>query len=378
MSEKYYVGADLVTYSNNGKYKPVSRITLAVDDSKVITAGDDTGLEIYAACPHATQEMANALLSKLKGYVYQSFEAGEANLNPSAELGDGITAGGIYGIISKNDDDGSGYVGVYAPGRAELEDEYPIDGPMSQMFNREIASVRSYITKTSEQIRLGIEGALGTDELGNLIPVSNSIEVALEGITLSVSNGVTSSVISLTAGNTLLASEKIEMSGLVTFQGLEEGTTVIDGGCIKTDSLSAEALHLSGILTIYDGSSLDNIGGYIGYDGGFNGAQGIGIRSNEGQTQVVCTDAAVRISYGDSYGISQVVCNPDSALVEGYQLIMMRTNGTDRLYIDRSGNVYPVSNSTTCGTALNPWGDLYAAGTSFSSLVARVAALENK
>ncbi len=376
MSEKYYVGADLVISSNNGKYKPVSRITLAVDENKVITAGDDTGLEIYAACPHATQQMANDLLSKLKGYVYQSFDAGEANLNPSAELGDGITAGGIYGIISKNYDDGSGYVGVSAPGRAELEDEYPIDGPMSQMFNREIASVRSYITKTSEEIKLGIEGALGVDEQGNLVPVSNSIKLALDGINLNVSNGLTSSTISLTVGNTLIASEKIEMIGLVTFKGLEEGTTTIDGGCIKTDSLSAEALHLSGILTIYDGSYLDNIGGYIGYDSGFNGAQGIGIRSNEGQTQVVCTDAAVRISYGDRYGISQVVCNPDSALVEGYQLVMIKTGGVDRVYVDSYGGFYPAYSNMTCGTLSSPWKDVYAAGTSFSALVARVAALE--
>ena len=101
MSEKYFVGADLIASSNNGKYKPVSRVTLTVDDSNVITAGDDTGLELIAPCPHATQEIADALLDKLRGYTYQAFEADEANLNPSAELGDGVTAGGIYGAISK-------------------------------------------------------------------------------------------------------------------------------------------------------------------------------------------------------------------------------------------------------------------------------------
>ena len=153
MFDKYYVGSDLIASSDNGKYKPVSRVTLAVDDTKVITAGDDTGLEIYANCPHATQEMVDALLEKLRGYIYQAFEADEANLNPSAELGDGVTAGGIYGAISKLRDDGSGYVGISAPGKTELEDEYPKDGPMSQMINRQLAGVRSAITNTSEQIR---------------------------------------------------------------------------------------------------------------------------------------------------------------------------------------------------------------------------------
>ena len=40
------------------------------------------------------------------------FSAEDAALDPSAELGDGVTAGGIYSVISRLSDDGSGYAGI--------------------------------------------------------------------------------------------------------------------------------------------------------------------------------------------------------------------------------------------------------------------------
>ena len=401
MFDKYYVGSDLIASSNNGKYKPVSRVTLAVDENKVITAGDDSGFELYAHCRGATQEMVNELLNRLRGYTYQAFEADEANLNPSAELGDGITAGGVYGVISKIRDDGSGYVSVSAPGEAELEDEYPMEGPGTRMFNRELAKAYSLISKTSEEIRMevfGEDGYTGSSIVSQLGLILNQvtgkigedeatslIKTALEGIEISISNNTAGTSASITLSYTDddstkidIASGTINLTGLVTISSLENGTTAIDGGCIKTDSLTAEALHLSGMLTVYSGSysyGEENIGGYIGYDSGFNGAKGIGIRSKEELSQVVCTDAAARISYGDLYGISQVVCSPNSVLVEGLNLIQMATYGITRLNVDSDG-IYPSGANYTCGTADLPWQDVYAAGTSFSALVARVEALE--
>lgn len=193
---------------------------------------------------------------------------------------------------------------------------------------------------------------------------------------------------------------KITNSDFLTGDDLgAEGTTIIDAGRIQTGTIDANMVTVKGILNasvinllglfgvcspnwedyVFDEELqqyVPGIGGYIGYDGGFLGSKGIGIRSNEGQTQVVCTDAAVRISYGDLYGISQVVCNPDSALVEGYQLVTIKVNAVDRLFIDRYGGFYPANANMTCGTASSPWKDIYAAGTSFSALVARVEALE--
>ena len=161
MSDKHYVGGDITSFSDNGKYKPISRVTLLVDDENSLTAGDNTGMEVIASCPHATQPMVNALLQAMKGYQYQAYEAGAANIDPAAELGDGVTVGGIYSALSKLSDDGRGYAGISSPGEAEMEDEYPSEGYITQEFNRKIAETRSTITKTSEEINFKVEGIDG-------------------------------------------------------------------------------------------------------------------------------------------------------------------------------------------------------------------------
>lgn len=206
MSEKYYVGGDITSFSDNGKYKPISRVTLLVDDENSLTAGDDTGMEVIASCPHATQPMVNALLQTMKGYQYQAYEAGAANIDPAAELGDGVTVGGIYSPLSKLSDDGRGYAGISSPGEAEMEDEYPAEGYITQEFNRKIAETRSTITKTSEKIMLKVEGIDGK---------YTEVKTTLDGLTVTDASG----------------------------------TTKINGSSIKTDNLYVAAANITGALT---------------------------------------------------------------------------------------------------------------------------------
>lgn len=55
MSDKFFVGLDLTGAEDNGRQRPISRVTLLLDDENAVTAGDDTGAELLADCPHATQ-----------------------------------------------------------------------------------------------------------------------------------------------------------------------------------------------------------------------------------------------------------------------------------------------------------------------------------
>ena len=179
MSEKYFVGNDITSFSDNGKYKPISRVTLLVDDENSLTAGDDTGMELVASCPHATQSMVNSLLQTVKGYQYQAYEAGAANIDPAAELGDGVTVGGVYSPLSKIIDNGRGYADISSPGEMEMEDEYPSEGYIAQEFNRKIAETRSAITKTSEEINLEIQGVDGR---------VSTLQLTVQGIESQVSD----------------------------------------------------------------------------------------------------------------------------------------------------------------------------------------------
>jgi hypothetical protein len=206
LSDKYYVGGDITSFSDNGKYKPISRVTLLVDDENSLTAGDDTGMEVIASCPHATQPMVNALLQTMKGYQYQAYEAGAANIDPAAELGDGVTVGGIYSPLSKLSDDGRGYADIASPGELEMDDEYPSGGYIKQEFDRKISQTRSLITKTSEEIMLKVEGIDGK---------YTEVKTTLDGLTVTDASG----------------------------------TTKINGSSIKTDNLYVDAANITGTLT---------------------------------------------------------------------------------------------------------------------------------
>lgn len=273
MSDKLFVGLGVTSVEDNGTLPPISRVTLMVDDNNAITAGDDTGREIIADCPFATQEMVNAILSRLKGYQYHAYTASDAGIDPAVELGDAVTVGGIYSVVSRIEDDGTGYPSIAAPGEAELEDEYPSVGPVTQTFNRQISETRSLISKTSEEILLKVENELEglsssfsvqlqqiQSQVTGLNGQVSSITQKVDNITLSVSNGSTSSSISLSVGGVVVSSQNIQMNGLVTFTGLANGTTTIDGACIKTgtieasridtDSLYVNAANITGSLTI--------------------------------------------------------------------------------------------------------------------------------
>lgn len=196
----------MTSFSDNGQYKPISRVTLLLDDEKSLTAGDDTGMEITASCPHATQEMVNALLQQMKGYRYQAYEAGAANIDPAAELGDGVNVGGVYSPLSRIADDGRGYADISSPGELEMDDEYPSGGYIKQEFDRKLAQTRSLITKTSEEIMLKVEGIDGK---------YTEVKTTLDGLTVTDASG----------------------------------TTKINGSSIKTDNLYVAAANITGKLT---------------------------------------------------------------------------------------------------------------------------------
>ena len=300
MSEKYFVGNDITSFSDNGKYKPISRVTLLVDDENSLTAGDDTGMELVASCPHATQSMVNSLLQTMKGYQYQAYEAGAANIDPAAELGDGVTVGGVYSPLSKIIDNGRGYADISSPGEMEMEDEYPSEGYIAQEFNRKIAETRSAITKTSEEINLEIQGVDGR---------VSALQLTLDGVTITGSDGVTringgmiqaNSVTATQIDATNLKVKAANITGTLTIGQLpstvaetgdiptkvsqlwndngyqnETGVTTIIDGRVTTDYVNAlgiTAQYVSANAVLADGITLNgmfHVPGY-GYIGGRN------------------------------------------------------------------------------------------------------------
>lgn len=253
MSDKYYVGGDITSFADNGKYKPISRVTLLVDDENSLTAGDDTGMEVIASCPHATQPMVNALLQTMKGYRYQAYEAGAANIDPAAELGDGVTVGGIYSPLSKLSDDGRGYAGISSPGEAEMEDEYPAEGYIAQEFNRKIAETRSTITKTSEAIMLKVEGIDGK---------YTEVKTTLDGLTVTDQSGTTkikgSSIETGSIAANSISADKLNLTGQIAFSDLDAATqsSIYNANSNASSAINAVSAWQYPGSTYIDGSKI--------------------------------------------------------------------------------------------------------------------------
>ena len=288
MNGKVFVGQKALSLTEYEKTAPISGVILWVDNENCYEAGDETGTVIEQDCPYATQQMANNLLATLQGYSYQGLEANGAKVSPIAELGDGITVNGLYTQLAyQNIRFSTGEVmDVAAPGSDETLHEYKTEGETTKQFTHQIAETRSLISKTSEEILLQVENELQglsssfsvqlgqiqsqvtgldgqmssitqtvssiTSQVNGLDGQVSTIEQKVDNITLSVSNGSTSSSISLSVGGVVVSSQNIQMNGLVTFTGLANGTTTIDGACIKTGTIEAERLNLTGAITWND------------------------------------------------------------------------------------------------------------------------------
>lgn len=264
---KVFVGARVSDLDTNAPPARISRVNLVVDGERMYTAGDDTGRTIEKTCPWATQAMANRILARVREVDYRPFSAADAMLDPAAELGDGVTVGGVYSVLAR---EAVTFDGIYssdiaAPGGDEVEDEYPYKSRARRQSDRELARIRSSITKTAERITLlvqnevdGLEGKLEltaqsfTTQIQDTNRQVSSIKQYVDDITLEVVNGSESSRITLKSGAVTIASKTIQMDGLVTFTGLASGTTIIDGACIQTGLISANRLDLTGSITFSD------------------------------------------------------------------------------------------------------------------------------
>lgn len=354
MYDKHYVGLDLTGFQDNGIQRPVSRVTLKLDDNNVLTAGDDTGLEIISDCPHATQEMVNALLAQLKGTQYQMFNADDARIDPAAELGDGITAGGVYSVISRIADDGSGFPGVTAPGEAELDDEYPAGGPMTQEFNRKIAQTNSRITKTAEQIRLEVENevkglnAAITIELNKITTEVNDVNAGLSSKIEQTASSLTSQITDTANG---LNSKIEQTASSLTVQisnteaGLKNEIKATAGNL--TVSISATDERVTTLSTTVDGINVDVNGG----DGKFSklsqNVDGVSVRVGNAEGKITTVETTINgLTVTDSAGSTYISGSKIATKSITTEQLAVDALKTDRIY-NKDGTKISIDCSNT-------------------------------
>lgn len=130
MSGKIFVGNSASGLTEADKLQPYSKVTVT-DGTISYTSGDNTGRELTVSVPLLPSikgdTLAANILAAVKNYRYQPYEAADALLDPAAELGDGVTVGGIYGGIHAKTTTFSRLfrATVSAPAEEEIDNEYP-------------------------------------------------------------------------------------------------------------------------------------------------------------------------------------------------------------------------------------------------------------
>ena len=127
-------------------FEPYTGVRLWYDDEHYYFAGDDSGRVLEQDQPWATQAMADSILASIRGFVYQPFEAGTAQLDMEAELGDGVNVGGVYSLLAEvNTTFGAMCASnLAAPSEEEVDNEYPFQTKQQRELARRVTLGRQY------------------------------------------------------------------------------------------------------------------------------------------------------------------------------------------------------------------------------------------
>lgn len=131
-----------------------TKVVISVSDDVEYSAGTDTGRTMTLVCPWGTQAMAEKLLSRVRGFQYQPFTASGAHLDPSVELGDGITVGKVYsGVFTKDVSHGPLYTAdVSAPGGEKINYQYEYKSPQERKVERQNKEIRASLSIQADRI----------------------------------------------------------------------------------------------------------------------------------------------------------------------------------------------------------------------------------
>lgn len=248
MSDKVFLGQMMAQLDTSPPLAAVSKVVVMVDADNAYIAGNDTGRTVEVTCPYGTQSMANNILAALQNYTYTPAQAQDALLDPAAELGDGLTMGGVYTVLAQIDTmwDAMMASDAGAPGQTEQESEYSYQSPLVGELRYQIAETRSLISKTSEEILLQV-----SDDIQEL---SSSIDIQLDSITSTV-QGQGGQISTLQQTATSLQSQITSINGDVS--SLEQTATSLQSQITSANgdisTLQQYSNQLSSIITNVSG-----------------------------------------------------------------------------------------------------------------------------
>ena len=165
MSDVVNLGTRISNLDVSPQFDTYSKVIIHIDDDNYVQAGNDTGRTLEIDNPLGTQELANEILNKLRGFQYQPYQADGSLLDPAAEIGDAVSTpsvyGGIYtrsrtfGRLMKTD--------ISAPCDEEINHEYEFESPQERKYKREMGDVRASLIIQSNMIQAEVVARQNAD-----------------------------------------------------------------------------------------------------------------------------------------------------------------------------------------------------------------------
>ena len=274
MSDIINVRKSLASLKKQETFDGYSKVVIVVSDDMEYIAGDDTGRTMTLECPWGTQQMANDILSKIRGFQYQPYTASDAHLDPAAEIGDGFSAGNIYsGIYKKDVSHGVLYTAsVAAPGGEKINYEYEYKSPETRRIERQYAETRATFKVQSDQISAEV---LARETMGDELRATLQVQAdAIEARVTKQGGNASSFGWVLDAGSWTLTS-----GGSDVFKATKDGVEVkgiirATGGEIGGFSIQRNYLSYNG--QTWNGTNTTGI--YIGQSGIQCGSEASGVQ----------------------------------------------------------------------------------------------------
>lgn len=179
MSNVITLGRKVGGLTSAPQFAGYSKVLIIVSDEVEYTAGTDTGRTLTINNPWGTQEMADQLLQKIRGFQYQPYTAKNTIPDPAAELGDGVSVSEVYsGIYSMQTRFGRQLrADLAAPSDEEIDHEYPYVPKQERQTTRAVRNLTAELKVQAGMISAEVSDriALGNELRGKLTVQASQI-----------------------------------------------------------------------------------------------------------------------------------------------------------------------------------------------------------
>ena len=288
MSDSVNILRNMESFDKAEQFDGFSKVVIIVSDEIEYSAGTDTGRTLTLNCPWGTQEIANNILQSIKGFQYQPITAENALVDPSVEIGDGISANGVYsGVYSLETKFNSNLpTTVSAPADEELYEEHTYVPKSEREVTRKFLEFQSQFRIQDGKISAEVE-----ERKSDTKSIRATLEVQADQITAKVNkNDGSSSTFGwaletaswriFSGSNTVLKADKngLEVKGVIRATSGEIGGFLITSNSLTYNNQTWGGTNSTGIYIGPNGIQLgknfkvDSAGNLTAASGTFTGA----------------------------------------------------------------------------------------------------------